>query len=165
MSVRTLLLLLGVLGAPPAAAARDLGVMPLSGQLTIDWTAIEPGPNGMFTGRYRLHGGIHDSEGNEMLLAGFDLRCVGTMQFGRGMLLSDEASCRATDSHGAGLRLDITGGADRWGWHTLTLILRDGTGPYVRVRGQGQVTRVMHDPYGSAAPWGVFSGAVRWRLD
>lgn len=165
--MRRLALLVATLAALPAAG-RDLGTMPFSGQMAIEWIAVEPGPDETFIGRYRARGGS-DGEGvlggEEALLSGFDIRCVGTMQTGHGRMLSDEASCRVTDRFGEGLWLDIRSGADSWGWHTLTLTFADGTGPYSRVRGEGTVTRVMHTSPGSAAPWGLFNGQVRWRLD
>ncbi|WP_291298665.1 hypothetical protein [Elioraea sp.] len=165
--MRALAILVAALAALPASG-RDLGTMPFSGAMAIEWIAIEPGADGVVTGRYRLRGGIDGDGalgGEEALLSGFDIRCVGVMQFGQGFLLSDEASCRVTDRFGEGLWLDIRSGADTWGWHRLTLTFADGTGPYARVRGEGQVTRAMHTDPASRTPWGMFHGEVRWRLD
>jgi hypothetical protein len=165
--MRATVILLATLAALPAAA-RDLGTMPFSGQMAVEWTAIEPGPEAALTGRYRLRGGT-DAEGvlggEEALLSGFDIRCVGTMQLGHGRILSDEASCRVTDRFGEGLWLGIRSGADVWGWHRLMLTFAGGIGPHARVRGEGEATRAMHTAPGSEAPWGLFSGEVRWRLD
>jgi hypothetical protein len=165
--MRALAILVAALVALPAIA-RDLGTMPFSGQMAIEWTAIEPGPDGVFTGRYRLRGGSDgegSSRGEEAMLSGFDIRCLGTMQFGQGQILSDEASCRVTDRFGEGLWLDIRSGAGTWGWHTLALTFTDGTGPYARVSGEGTVTRAMNTSPASAVPWGLFNGQVRWRRD
>jgi hypothetical protein len=165
--MREFALLAAVLAAMPATG-RDLGTMPFSGQMAIEWIAVEPGPGATSIGRYRARGGSDGDGaigGEEALLSGFDIRCIGTMQFGPRTLLSDEASCRITDRFGEGLWLDIRGGAEAWGFHALTLTFADGTGPYARVSGVGEVTRVMLTEPASLAPWGLFNGQVRWRLD
>jgi hypothetical protein len=164
--MRAATLLLAFLAAL-SAAARDLGTMHVSGTMAIEWTAIEPGEDGGFTARYRVRGSIDDNDGtgHEALLAGFDLSCNGTMQVDGGAVISDEAGCRVVNDFGDGLWLDISTGAAPWSWHRLNLAFAGGSGLYARLRGEGEVTRVMHTEPGAATPWGTFNGRVRWRLD
>lgn len=164
--MRAALALLACLATLPAQA-RELGTMQVSGQMTLDWIAVEPDAGGGFTARYRVFGSIDDSDGTgqEMLMAGFDLRCVGTMRVTHGRLETDEASCRLANGYGHGLWLDIRSTDQPWEAHLLRLSFGDGAGPYARVRGTGEAMRVMHAMPHYAAPWGFFNGEVRWRLE
>ncbi|WP_144186870.1 hypothetical protein [Elioraea rosea] len=165
MTVRTLAAAaLLILASSPALATRDLGTMPFSGVMTVEWIASEPSDGDVETVRYRIVGSVDGDtgDGREALLSGFDLRCVGTMELGGGLIQSDEASCRVTDRYGEGMWLDLASGQDTWSWHTLKARFGDGTGPYATVRGEGELTRAMLIPPGSTAPMGVFHGFIRW---
>lgn len=156
-----------VLASSPAFAARDLGTMPFSGVMTLEWIASEPGPGDVETVRYRIVGFVEGDtgDGQEALLSGFDLRCVGTMQLGDGLIQSDEATCRVTNRYGEGMWLDLASGQDSWAWHTLKATFANGTGAYRTVRGEGELTRAMLIPPASTAPMGVFHGFIRWSRD
>jgi hypothetical protein len=147
------------------AMGRELGPMPLSGQMALEWIAVEGDGAGGFVGLYRARGGFDAGDGGESLLAGFHIACRGTMRVADDRIVADEAACRATDAHGNGVWLDLAAVPGGWGWHVLTVRVGQGSGVYARLSGQGEVIRVMHVPSTSAAPWGYLSGRVVWRLD
>jgi hypothetical protein len=161
--MRALFALLAVAASP--AAARDLGTMPLSGQMAIEWIAREDDGEGGFVGRYRIRGGIDGADGTETLLGGFHIACRGTMRVTAGMLLSDEAACRATDRHGNVMWLDLDAVPGAWDMHRLAVRVGDGSGVYRRLSGQGWLVRIMHLGPLAAGPWGFINGTVSWRLD
>jgi len=159
--------LLAVLLAVPlplhAGVARDLGPMPLSGQMVIEWVALEDDGKGGFVGTWRGRGGTDGADGEEALLGGFDLACRGTMAVRDGSVLSDEAACRASDRHGNAVWLDLAAEAGPWHGHRIAVRAGDGTGLYARLSGTGRLTRMMHIAPTSAAPWGFFAGSIAWR--
>jgi hypothetical protein len=147
------------------AAAGDLGVMPFSGQMAIEWMAREDDGSGGFTGRYTIRGGTDEDGGAETLLGGFSLRCEGTLTVADGALVHDRADCALGDRFGNRMRMMLAAGPGVWGWHTLAVSFSEGTGPYRRVRGSGAVIRSMHLAPENTTPWGFFAGDVAWRLD
>lgn len=159
-------LLPALIGAAIAlpAPARDLGTLPFSGQMAIEWIAREDDGSGGFSGRYAIRGGL-DDEGGESLFAGFALACQGTLAAAPGRLVQDGGVCRLTDRHGSGATLRFTATPGEWNWHLLSVSVSEGTGPYVRVRGSGVLIRAMHAAPESASPWGLFTGSIAWRLD
>jgi hypothetical protein len=163
MTMRALFALLAVVASP--AAARDLGTMPLSGQMAIEWLAREDDGEGGFVGRYRIRGGIDGADGEETLLGGFHIACRGTMRVTGGTLLSDEAACRATDRYGRFMWLDLAAVPGAWDMHRIAVRVGDGSGVWRRLSGQGWLVRIMHLGPLTAGPWGFINGTVSWRLD
>lgn len=159
----TLLAFILALGGP-AAAARELGVMDLSGQLTLDWTAREDDGEGGFVGRYRLRGGTDGEGPGEALFGGQMIACVGVMHVNEALLWSDVAWCRIGDDRGNGVILLLVGEAGPWIAHSIRLCVTSGEGHYARMRGEGTALRAMHVAAGSSSPWGMFAGEMRWRL-
>lgn len=163
MTMRALLAALAFAASP--AAARDIGPLPFSGQLAVEWLLREDDGESGFLGRYRMRGAIDGADGEESLLGGFEFACRGTMRVTGGTLLSDEASCRATDRHGAFIWIDLTATPGPWDVHCLEVRVGDGSGLYRRITGSGVVERIMHLGPLAAAPWAFFAGTIAWRLD
>ncbi len=157
------LILAGLHAAP--VPAREIGTLPLSGQMAFEWIASEPEADGMVTARYRVRGGTDGEGGSESLLGGFDLQCSGTMRFGAGAILADRAACKLTDRFGSQMWMDLQAQPGRWDWHGLTATLGDGTGPYARLHGTARFVRIMHLPPDSMMLWAYFVGTVDWRRD
>ncbi|WP_158639233.1 hypothetical protein [Elioraea rosea] len=143
------------------ASAQQIGVLPFSGQMSLEWLGLEPDNDGVVSARYRARGGT-DGDGGEALLAGFDLGCTGTMRFEPGRLLADNAACALTDRFGQGMRLTLEAESGPWGWHTLRARVEDGSGPYARLRGRATLTRIMHGPPERPMLWAYVHGAVAW---
>jgi len=159
--MRALVLAALLLAAP--ASGRELGTMPVSGQMALEWLAIEDDGEGGFTGRYRARGGTDGADGEETLLGGFDLACRGTIRVIGVRVVADEAACRATDRHGNAIWLDLSAEPGPWEVHRLAVQVGEGTGIYARLSGTGTVTRVMHLAPTSAGPWGFLAGSIVWQ--
>jgi hypothetical protein len=161
--VITLLTSIATIGEPPAAAS-ELGVMALSGQLTLDWTARRDDGEGGFVGRYRLSGNTDDEDRDEVLLSGLAIACAGVLHVRKARLWSDVAWCRVGDGRGNGLTLSLIAEAGPWIGHRISICVIGGEGYFARVRGEGTALRGMQVAADSASPWGVFAGEMRWRL-
>jgi hypothetical protein len=163
--MRTLLVALLAAAVASPASARDLGSMPFSGRMALDWVAREDDGAGGFTARYAIRGGLDDDGEDAALLAGFSLACEGTLTLARGLLVDDHGTCSLSDAWGNRATMRYQAGPCAWGSHALAVTVSGITGPYAHVFGSGTVARGMLLPPENASPWGVFAGKIAWRLD